>query len=238
PAGKKIRISQKIFEGIGGFGAFYRINLPGDAYAFIADVDVAPELTSNNKSHVGQSQEKNPAFRSPAEEAPQQLPIFFTRYLGASFGFANFSEKFSGKVLNSSEWMVGFRSSGPGSLVEGLPLDASLLFHSGAPTYYTDGMTNTSASGFFVIGEVYLPIPLMATDAFLISTGLGMMATYTRFSVQIKETLFDSQEVRAGVAGQLGLTTRIGRFALRLDARYFYEKEAYTGYFATLMSRY
>ena len=239
-AGQKVRISQKLYQGIGGFGAFFKVRVGVKTYGYVADVDVAPEYKPQKKgpgkpTHV----EKNPNFkRDPRQPPEEKLPIFFTRYIGGTFGMVNFTEKFSGRKFGSSEWMAGVRMTGPGTLAEGLPLDSAFLFNQGAPKFYKDEVSGGNPSGFFILGDIFLPYPFLETEDSLLSFGLGFMATYTKFSVQIKNTIFDSQELRGGLAGQIGFSLRFDRYILRLEGKYYYEKTDYLGYFVTFMGRY
>lgn len=237
-SGRKVRISQKIFQGIGGFGAFYKVKISEKIFGYIADVDVLTEHKARVSGRSIAAVQKNPFSRSPEAEDLSQVPIFFTRYMGGVFGSVNYAEKFSGNRLSSSETIFGFRLSGPGALVDGLPLDFSFLFHSGAPTYYSERIAEGNPSGFFLISDVFMPYPFLQTSNALVSWGLGLMGTYTRFNLLIKNTIFDSQEARVGLAAQLGFTYRFGRFAVRLEAKYYYEKTDYVGYFATIMRKY
>lgn len=238
--GQKLRISTKVYKGIGGFGAFYKVKVSSKAYGYVADVDVVPEFKAQSAGGKGKpgSSEKNPDFnRNPRDPPEEQLPIFFTRYIGGAFGMVNFTEKFSGRQFNSNDWMVGLRLAGPGTIVEGLPFDVSVLFHQGAPSYYTD-IAGKPPSGFYLLGDFFLPYPFFQTEDSLVCWGLGMMATYTKFTLQIKNTIFDSQEIRAGLALQGSYSLRLDNYLVRLEAKYYYEKTAYLGYFVTLMRRY
>ena len=240
-AGQKLRISQKVYKGIGGFGAFYKVKIAGKTYGYVADVDMAPEYKApNNFGKGNNSAEKNPGFdRDPNEPPEEKLPIFFTRYIGGTFGTVNFTEKFSGRKFSSGEWMAGLRMSGPGTVTEGLPMDLAVLFHSGAPTYYQKEVAGGNPSGFFILGDLFLPYPFLETEDSLVSWGLGFMATYTKFSLQIKNTIFDSQELRAGLALQAGYSVRFdNKYLLRLEAKYYYERTDYLAYFLTFMGRY
>lgn len=237
-SGRKVRISQKIFQGIGGFGTFYKVKISEKAFGYIADVDVVSEHKARSSGRSIAAIQKNPFSRSPQAEDLDQVPIFFTRYMGGILGSVNYAEKFSGNRLSSSEAVFGLRLSGPGALVDGLPLDFSLLFHSGAPTYYSERIAEGNPSGFFLISDVFMPYPFLQTSNALVSWGLGLMGTYTRFNLLVKNTIFDSQEARIGLAAQLGFTYRFGKFAVRLEAKYYYEKTDYTGYFATIMRKY
>lgn len=237
-AGKKIRISQKIFSGIGGFGAFYRVKVSAKGFGYIADVDVVPEFKATANSRGGREPEKNSAFFRSGDKAEESVPIFFTRYLGGVYGTVNFSEKLSGRRFSSKEWLAGFRFTGPNTMVDGLPLDISFLVHSGAPSFYSEGIAQNNPSGFFVISDIFFPYPVRDSGNLLVSWGLGLMATYTRFSLQIRNSIFDSQEIRVGLAAQLGMTYRWGRYAIRAEGKYYYEKTDYLGYFLTLMTRY
>ncbi len=235
-SGKKIRISQKIYMGNGGFGAFYRVKVSAKVLGYIADVDVKPEFKNRDPNSITFQNKKLSSLSSPKNE--ETLPISYARFFGVTYGTAGFAEKLSGRRFASQEWLTGLRLVGPGALMEGIPLDVSVLFHMGVPRFYRENMTSGSPSGYFVLADVFLPFPFKETRNFLLSWGLGLMSVYTRFNLQVRNTIFDSQELRMGLAAQLGGTYRWGRYGLRFEGKYFYEKSDYFGFFGTFMLRY
>ena len=124
--------------------------------------------------------------------------------------------------------MYGLRMTGPGVLIDGPPIDFNFLFSISPPSYYED--FTISPTGFFVITDAQLLLPLVSREDTQFYFGAGPMFTFTKFSLTIKNTSFDSQELRLGLVGTIGLVQRFGRWAARLDAKYYYEKAGYIGY--------
>ena len=75
------------YEGIGGFGAFFKIRLAKKKYGYVADTDVAPKFSPQK---VGQNVKvkENPVFEQVEDmkKGRQKEPVYFTRYLGVAVG--------------------------------------------------------------------------------------------------------------------------------------------------------
>ncbi len=227
-AGTKVMASLKPKTGIGGFGAFYRVRLQNKKLGWMADVDLLPQFKEDPRNRKKQT--ANPEYEELKEQAKMAArePIYFEKYLGPGLGMVQFTEKFDGGELSSDVMMFGFRSMGPGVLFDGPPMDFSLMFSIEAPDYYTK-FANGPATGFFLISDVLMPFPIVEGRSGMFTIGLGPMITYTHFQVAVKNSNIDSQEVRLGLVGGAGYMHRFSKFALRLDAKYYYERTAYLG---------
>lgn len=226
-AGSKVMASMKPKTGIGGFGAFYRVRLPNKKLGWMADVDLLPQFKDDPNR---QKQTSNPEYEELKEQAKManREPIYFEKYLGPGMGMVQFTEKFDGGELSSDVTMFGFRSMGPGVLFDGPPLDFSLMFSIEAPDHYTK-FANGPATGFFLISDVLMPFPIIEGRTGMLTIGLGPMLTYTNFQVAVRNSSFDSQEIRIGLVAGTGYMHRFSSFAIRLDAKYYYERTAYLG---------
>lgn len=234
--GTSVVISRAPVKGSGGFGSFYKIQLKGKGIGYIADVDVVPSL----KKTATKKLEANPDYEALDDERrnPNREPLFFSRYLGAVIGTVGFSEKFSGKTFRSDMTMFGIKATGPGVLIDGPPIDATFLFSPEIPDYYFD-LASSDPSGFFLLGEIIPLFPLMEWHEGLIHFGLGLMWTYTHFSVRVRTTSFDSQELRMGLTLPLAFNWRFrSKYVLRAEAKYYWEKTEYLGYWLSLQLPY
>jgi len=194
----------------------------------MTDVDIFPKFKSKNSK---QPPTANPDY----EKADDQMknadrePVYFEKFLGPNIGIVQFTEKFDRKDLSSEVMTFGLRGSGPGLLFDGPPLDMGIAFSIEAPSYYSQ-FSSSDATGFFVIGDALFPFPIIASDNFALSLGVGTMFSYTRFSVQVRSSDFDSQEFRIGLAGSLSAMYRIDKIAIKADVKYHYETTEYLGY--------
>jgi hypothetical protein len=156
-------------------------------------------------------------------------PLYFTRYLGGALASVNFTEKFSGRKLSDNMLMYGLRMTGPGVLFDGPPLDFNLWFTMEKPGYYSR-FSSSTPTGFMMFSDVMLTLPLMEKKDWNIYYGVGLMGVYTRYKVKVKTSEFDSQEFRVGADFGLGTAYRFGKYAIRADAKYYYEKSQYMGF--------
>lgn len=233
-AGTKVMASLQPKTGIGGFGAFYRVRLPNKKLGWMADVDLLPQYKDDPRTQ--KKQEVNPEYEELQEQAKManREPIYFEKYVGPGMGMVQFTEKFDGGELSSDVMMFGFRSMGPGVLFDGPPMDFSLMFSVQAPDHYTK-FANGPATGFFLMSDMLMPFPIIEGRSGMLTIGFGPMITYTNFQVSVRNSNFDSQEIRLGIVGGAGYMYRFSKFAIRLDTKYYHERTAYLGAHLTFL---
>jgi hypothetical protein len=227
-AGTKVRATLKPRAGIGGFGAFYKVKLPNGKIGWMTDVDILPQYKVG-KSPRSRNQ-SNPDFDNAKDmmENAGREQVYFERYVGANFGIVDFSEKFDKKILSANTPMFGLRGVGPGLLFDGPPLDLSVQFSMQAPSYYSE-FASADATGFFLIADAMFPFPFISSDSYYVGLGLGPMISYTNFSLRVRSSPFDSQEVRLGAVADLGAMFRYKKLGFKLDYKYYYEVTQYGG---------
>lgn len=230
--------SKKAYVGVGGLGLFHKIQYKNHS-GFVADTDIRVTKVAREKEEEEVVSNKSPskAWEKEEEEALGKAPLYFTRYLGAAVAMVNFTEKFSGSKLSDNMLMYGLRMSGPGTLFDGPPLDVNVWFSLQKPGYYSR-FSSGSPTGFMMFGDLLIQLPLIDGKNTLMTLGLGAMWAYTRYNVPVKSVTFDSQELRMGAATGLGLGRRIGKFMLRADVKYYYEKTQYFGYMGSFQMEY
>ncbi len=236
PPGLKVVISQKKVQGVGGLGAFFKIRFDKNKIGYVADNEIIPEFQK-----LGNKAKRNPEYKD-VEELREKVqsglePIYLTRYLGAQVGMLGFTETFRGKKYSDDMMMYGIKMTGPGVLFDGPPLDLTFVFSPKAPSYYDD-FARSPPTGFFVFSDLSLLVPLIERLNFLVYGGLGIMATYTKFSFQTTLDTVNSTSFRIGAVGQVGAAYRRKKWAVRGDAKYYYEKHSYLGYWLSLQREY
>lgn len=232
----KVHVSKKAFRGSSGMGLFHRIRY-GNKLGWVPDTDVRISLPEAKKESAPEKKSGSKAWEKEEEEALGKAPLYFTRYLGAAFAIVNFTEKFSGKKYSDDMMMYGMRMTGPGTLFDGPPLDFNFWFSLDKPDYYGK-FASGKPTGFLLFGDVMAMLPLIDTTNWLATYGLGVMWTYTRYKVPVKGANFDSQEFRIGFDADLGVARRFGKYLLRVDAKYYYEKTQYLGYIMSFQGEY
>lgn len=212
--------SKTAIRGTDKLGFFYKVrvrNLEG----YVADTDIRTSKVVNAAKK-----------RAREENEKDEEPIYLTRYVGGAFSLVNYTEKFSGHKLTSSLPVYGLRMTGPGTLFDGPPLDFNFWFTLSHPGYYSR-FSNGTPSGFLLFGDIMALFPFLDTGKFIVNYGLGLMYTYTHYSVPVKDQNFSSQEFRVGVDVGLGMGYRIRKSIIRADIKYYFEK---TQYMASLVS--
>lgn len=254
---KKVKISKKIYPGIGGLGAFYKIRVKKGVYGFIADTDA--EVTGKKLSEKGKSDDDDEDDQKLEEEGgadPTQLQssmygdsdesevkdsFYLTRYVGFSYATYNYAEVLRSQTEVAQTAMLGAKISGPLGVMGGIPLDVNILFATAAPDFY--GEIASSTSGYMIISDALVTLPLYESKSALVYYGFGAMLRYSSWRVQLKnqpnKAAVDSQEIGIGAAAMAGAAFRLGqKFVLRGDGRYYYEKEKYFGYGLALQFKY
>lgn len=236
-AGTKLLATVQRVKGIGGFGLFYKVKTTGGEVGYVADTDLITEFNPRNTKK--KPVKKNPVYEEvkEAQENPHQEPVYFTRYIGGGVGYLGFTEKFSGKEFSSNVMMFNFKMSGPGTLFDGPPLDFNFSFSPSAPDYY-EKFSRGPAGGFFIFTDLLLNLPLIELNKGLVFYGVGIMTVYTQFKPVVSTTTFDSQEIRMGAAVSLGYAHRFGKYALRWDSKYYFEKTDYFGHWLSFQLEY
>lgn len=245
PYNTNVTISRKSFAGSEGLGLFHKVRVRGKI-GYIPDTDIKvgerdqretdlPPPKDSPKAKID-DRPKSKAFEKEDED-PGGAPPYLTRYLGAAVSRVNFTEKFSGRKLSDQLTMYGMRMTGPGTLMDGPPLDLNIWFSMEKPEYYD--IFSTGINGFLLFGDVMAMLPLINGENWLVSYGLGVMWTFTRYRVQIRGENTDSLELRMGLDLGLGIGRKIGKaFMLRADAKYYYERTQYMGYTLSLQREY
>ena len=240
-AGKKVKISRKKYKGLGGFGIFFKIKVKKGKVGYIADTDIVPRF----KKKIGQKKiSENPLFKDLTNSKKKKRkkprdPIYFSRYVGLTFSSVNFTETIASKDVSDSLTVFGLRLSGPGTIMEDLPLDTDISVSMAPPSYYEILSDNSVATGLVLIAHTSLMFPLAEWADTLINYSLGLSTVYTSVQFLGGGRNFDSQEFRIGALAGVAANFRFARdYLFKLEAKYFYEKTQYMGYGAALQMNY
>jgi hypothetical protein len=256
--GKKIKISKKVYPGIGGLGSFYKVKLNKGVFGYIADTDVEAirKRSGDDDSEESRPRESEGKIGDDGSVDPLQLQgdleredadpaiggsLLLTRYVGFTYYNLNYSEVLRKVTETEPVSLVGAKISGPLGIMGGMPLDVNLILTTTAPKFYNE--ISSSTSGMMIIGDMLVMIPLYESKSVLVNYGFGLVGRYSKWSVKLKNspTLppLDSQEITMGVAANAGVGFKLGAsLVLRADAKYYYEKEKYFGYGAAIQYKY
>jgi hypothetical protein len=231
--GRKIIIARQPTAGRGGIGSFYKTRV-GKGLGYISDVDV---VTKFKQAPSSNRLEANPAFDGVGEDEDEEdnpnEAQYFRRWIGGSLGLMGFAEKFSGKESSAQSFGFGIKLTGPDILV-GIPLDYNLYMSWGLPKYYNE-IKAKGGTGFFMIGDIVLPMPVADWGKSGFTIGLGPMFSYSRFGFKVRNSTFDSQEIGLGAAFMGSFHFVLGpKWIVRIEPKYYWEKTKYLSYFGVL----
>lgn len=239
-----VSVSKRPFTGRGGIGLFHRVRYAGTRQGYITDTDI--RVNRKDVDRVGKEERRKSVSKAWSPEEEEHLgraPLYLTRFLGGALASVKFTEKFSGTKVTDSMLMYGLRMTGPGTLFDGPPLDFNFWFSLQKPGYYSK-FAGSEPTGFLLFGDVMAMLPVVDIQQFLVTYGVGIMWTYTRFNVPVRKadtgvvSQFDSQELRVGLDFGLGAGRKFGNYLLRADAKYYIEKTSYLGFLVSLQTVY
>ncbi len=240
--GKKIRVSKKTTS---GEVKFHKAAVRGRV-GYIANFDIrigsGPDETSGGAGDSGKDGAGDAAAKRKAkarkEAAKRRMsersePIYFARFVGIVGGVSEFKEDISGVDASASMPFYGLKVTGPDVIFGGPVVDFNFLLHYGAPTYY-DALSAIKPTGFVLITDALFLLPVGNGHNTTGYVGVGPMLMLSQFTVMNAGGKKDLTEFNLGADFALGVATRIDKVALRVEAKYFLEKQSYKGLFASL----
>lgn len=208
-------------------GPFYKIRLQPGLLGWIADTDVRPN------SPLKKTPKEKDLLEEKKKEELLGKDFLISRYRGGELEWINYTEQTMGKQRSAGMIFYGLKFSGIDTAVSGaVYADSNLMFHIGAPGYYTQA-TGEGASGFLAMGDLLLETAQPINPKMLYFYGLGPMVRYSRYSLALpsgtSSTSYTAEDLTLGVDFNLGLAVRWKAFALRGEAKYYWEKNRYYG---------
>lgn len=221
-------------------GAFYRIMVKRNVLGYVPDyqIDLLGGAAAKNAPNSADAK-KNKKAKAPEKAAqrkePPKRPLSLTRYGGLEYAAIDYKEHTMGSNYHQSISFFGFKFSGPDLLVSGpFTMDINLLMHFGAPDYY-EKATGNSADGFILLADVMFQTNIPVSQNIMAYGGFGPMFHFSKFNLQLgvsptKKTYL-AEDMNLGAVFNVGLAARIAkRWAIRGEARYYWEKSMYLGF--------
>ncbi len=215
--------------------AFYKIRV-NNQLGYVADTDVVasggggakkkPSAKDKSDGKKDSKKTAKPELKKPKKRRSYSL----TQYVGPSFYTVSFKEKAGGAQRTESLFMFGIKLSGPNLLVSGAtPSELNLLIYPDAPSYY-DKLTGESATGFNLLFDGLLISTIDSSKDRMVHVGFGPMMRYSRFAVKLGGKSLDLQSINLGAAFDFGMGMRFGPVSIKLDAKYYWEKEQFPAF--------
>lgn len=166
-------------------------------------------------------------------ERRKKRPFDETRFRGPTLSSINYIEDTMGAQRTQSLPFFGLKVEGPNTLFSGdLRTNAELLFHFGAPDFY-EKATGTKADGWIFLTDFIFETALPQSNWHMITFGFGPMFKYTHYGVTLQENgkplAYSLDDMTLGAVFDGGLGFRLGSYALRFNAKYYWEKTRYWG---------
>jgi hypothetical protein len=156
-----------------------------------------------------------------------------TRFRGPQLSSIRYSEDTMGQKATESVLFYGYRWTGPDLITDGgLQTDWTFLFHLGAPNYYKEA-TGYEGSGFLIVTDVQWLNVNVVSPRTMSFFGFGPMARINSYSLELKNGSsskgYSAQDMVLGVSFSAGIAQKFNSFALRGDAKYYWERLQYWG---------
>jgi hypothetical protein len=216
----------------GKWGPFHKIRLSPTQNGYVLDSDVRkikdPKDKSKNKNDEDRSADE---AKDKAKKKPRARSMMGMRGWGPVLQVTDFAESTMGSVFHETMPFYGLKFSGPNTFFEGATYtDADLLIHWGAPGYYSDATTN-SASGWIILADVFWEMTQLQSKNVITYFGFGPMFRYSHISstlqVGAQGVDYSLDDMVLGAAINVGTAARMGKYALRFDGKYYWEKQKY-----------
>lgn len=227
---------------VGKKGPFYKIRLKPGTTGWISDDNIRPGVGRVHKKPEKTVKKKKGLFSDPVKDVPEHdelsknRSIERKRFRGAVLEFMNYKEDTMGAVYEQSNLLLyGFKVSGNNTVIDGeIYVDSEILFHNGAPNYYSTA-TGNGAGGFMIFANMLFQtdIPQGREDMFFY--GFGPAFKFTHFEAGLsndptpgKSRSYSLDDMTLGAVFDAGYAHTIGTdYALRFDARYYWESTRY-----------
>ncbi|KHD87758.1 MAG: hypothetical protein OM95_12135 [Bdellovibrio sp. ArHS] len=207
-------------------GPFFKIRLKPGSVGWISDTDVKPGVyklaaPKEEKKRVEEKEEK-------------RKPFFATRYRGPALDFINFTEDTLGQERSEFLPFYGVKFNGFNTIFTGeIYTEGNILFHLGAPKYYSE-VTGKGGDGFIFLADFLFQTVLPQGKNGIFFYGFGPMFRYSHFTLEVpngtKTLSYSADDMTLGAVFDLGLSWRFGRYSVRTDAKYYWERTKYYGF--------
>ncbi|MBL7687904.1 MAG: SH3 domain-containing protein [Bdellovibrionaceae bacterium] len=232
PGGTKLTLSKGTR---GEYAKFRKTRIKGKiGWISSLDVKTEDEIKKLKAKAKAKSKGKPRSSKGPfadEEKSPERDEaggelFVFTRSVGLAVGMADYKESINGGDYSANLLTYGLKLTGTDVLLGGALMDVNILFHYGAPEYY-DRLSVTKPTGFISWMDFNLLLPVMMREDSLIGIGLGPLLVLSNMSASDSNQTYSMWALNAGVTAEVTAGVRFGEVALRLDGKYWFERQTY-----------
>ena len=241
-AGAKVQISKGTTQGP---EKFHKIRV-GARIGYIDDIDVAIEGAGSPIPPNGQlskkaaGKDKRDAKKRKHAKLKKQKPndpFYFSRFVGLEVGSSEYKEGILNVNSSTTFVVYGLKITGPDVLFKGPVMDINLLLHYGAPSYYAP-ISATQANGFVLFTDAMFVLPLFQRQDGMLFLAAGPLLVISKFGVLNTGRLMDLDSIDAGIDASIGGAVRVEKVAIRLEAKYYLEKQSYKAFLASIQTQF
>ena len=214
----------------GKWGPFYKIRLEPGKTGYVLDSDIRIIKDPNSKSQTKNQNEQDGDSRNKNKKR-HALSFKNARYYGPVLQMIDFTENTMNNIRHQYLPFYGIKVSGAHTVFDdNTNTEADLLLHWGPPSYYTDATGNTAA-GFLILADVLWQSLQQQSKNVMTFFGAGPMFRYSHISSTLTigniKSEYALDDMVLGAAFNAGMVTRLEQYALRLDAKYYWERQKY-----------
>lgn len=233
----KVRVSKRSIDGPDG-SKFRRIKV-GNRIGYIAEIDLQIGESGAGKSvGVGEGEREGRGKKKLAsKEAKRKTAakrrmstnresMMFSRFVGFLIGSSEYKEGIDGVNSSTNLVVYGMKITGPDVIISGPVIDFNLALHYGAPSYY-EALSQTKPTGFLLLTDMLFLAPFAHGQDSMLYFGAGPMIAFSKYAVVNSGRAMDLTQINLGLSLELAGAVRFDKVALRLEAKYFIEKQSY-----------
>jgi hypothetical protein len=231
----KVRVSRQSVDGPDGT-KFRRIKV-GKRIGYISEIDIrigdGPAPDDRPKSSGGKKLSKKEAAKEAKKKAARKKAMgdkreemLFSRFVGVLIGTSEYKEGIDGVNASTNLIVFGLKITGPDLILSGPIVDFNLALHYGAPEYYQQ-LSATKPNGFVLLTDLLFVGPFAHSQDSMVYVAGGPMLAISKFSLVNSGRAMDLTSLNLGLSLALGGAIRLDKVALRLEAKYYIEKQSY-----------
>lgn len=235
--GKKVRVSNKTY------GAFLKLRVRRGKIGYISDIDVKVEGSGRKKRSADKGSDSE-ADKNSSKETDSSAKR--DHALGLSGGMVNFKEEVLQQKVSAKTLVYGLKYTAP---IGASFFDVNAVLSLSPPSYYeSDSFGNgtgvsdpgTEPKGMFVLLDMALNFPIMSGygNKWMLYIGGGPLIVYNNFDVTVSDEVLNLQDVKLGGSILSGFSFQLSRMLLKVEAKYFIEKNSYFGAVASIQKRF
>jgi hypothetical protein len=234
PEGQKVRVSKNATtSGPDGGDKFHKIRVKtkeGSRLGYISAIDIQVGEASPGKSAISKQsakRKKASARKKFDGEEKHREEMYFSRFVGVLIGSSEYKESINNVNSNTNFLIYGLKVTGPDLLLGGgMVMDINVALHYGAPSYY-EQLSAVKPTGFVLFLDADLIVPIVHNDNSMIYLGLGPLLVLSKYSVLNADRMMDLSSANLGASFEFGGALRFSKVAVRLEAKYYIEKQFY-----------